>query len=132
MSDLSPDGAQRVYRMLCFMAWCDGDLHQAEREVLQRYREELGLSEVDAASLEAEGSEVEGLELGEDAAELELLVDGLIDIAVADGKLVLDEQARLHRLAKMVQCPDLVGRMADRIKERKVDLSIERWENPAG
>lgn len=131
MSDLSPDAARRVYRMLCFMAWCDGDLAQDEREVLQGYREELGLSDLEAAGLEAEGSEVEGLELGEDQAELEVLVDGLIDIAVADGKLVLDEQARLHRLAKMIQCPNLVGRMATRIKERKVDLTIERWEDPA-
>ncbi len=129
MSDLSPDAGRRIYRMLCFMAWCDGDLDGAEREVLERYREDLGLSQLDAAALEAEGSEVEGLELGEDAAELETLIDALIDIAVADGKLVLDEQARLTRLVKMIKAPDLVGRMADRIKERKVDLEIQRWED---
>ena len=129
MSDLSPDAGRRIYRMLCFMAWCDGDLDGAERAVLERYREDLGLSQLDAAALEAEGSEVEGLELGEDAAELETLIDALIDIAVADGKLVLDEQARLTRLVKMIKAPDLVGRMADRIKERKVDLEIQRWED---
>lgn len=128
MSDLSPDAGRRIYRMLCFMAWCDGDLPQAERDVLEGFREDFGLSEVDAATLEAEGSEVEALELGEDEKELELLVDGLIDIAVADGKLVLDEQARLHRLAKMIQAPNLVGRMADRIKERKINLEIQSWE----
>lgn len=115
--------------MLCFMAWCDGDLDPTERAVLDRYREDLGLNEVDGAALEAEGSEVEGLELGEHPEELALLVDGLIDIAVADGKLVLDEQARLTRLAKMIKAPNLVGRMADRIKERKVNLEIQRWEN---
>jgi len=115
--------------MLCFMAWCDGDLDGAEREVLERYREDLGLSQVEGAALEAEGSEVEGLELGEDPEELATLVDALIDIAVADGKLVLDEQARLTRLAKMIKAPNLVGRMADRIKERKVDLQIQRWED---
>lgn len=129
MSDLSPAAGNRIYRMLCFMAWCDGDLASAEREVLERYRDDLGLSQVDAAALEAEGSEVEGLELGEEEGELALLVDALIDIAVADGKLVLDEQARLTRLAKMIGCPNLVGRMADRIKERKVDLEIQRWED---
>lgn len=131
MSDLSPDAGRRIYRMLCFMAWCDGDLAAAEREVLERYRDDLGLTEVDAAALEAQGSEVEGLELGEEPEELAVLVDALIDIAVADGKLVLDEQARLTRLAKMIKAPNLVGRMADRIKERKVDLEIQRWEDGA-
>jgi len=117
--------------MLCFMAWCDDELHPAERAVLDGYRETLGLTEVQAAQLEAEGSEVEGLELGEDPAELKQLVDGLIDIAVADGNLVLDEQARLTRLAKMIGAPDLIKRMADRVTERKVDLKIERFGEDA-
>ena len=128
MSNLSPDAGRRIYRMFCFMAWCDGDLASAERAVLNGFREEFGISEVDAAALEAEGSEVEGLELGEGDEELTALVDGLIDIAVADGKLVLEEQARLTRLAKMIKAPNLVGRMADRVKERKVNLEIQRWE----
>ncbi|MGE0710680.1 MAG: hypothetical protein AB7N76_11815 [Planctomycetota bacterium] len=130
LAGVSKEGMRRVYRMVCFMAWCDEELDDAEREVLDRLRGELGLSEVEAATLETEGREVDGLELGEDEAELKVLVDSLIDVAVADGKLVLEEQARLHRLAKMIKVPDLVGRMAARIRERGTDLEIARWETP--
>ncbi len=124
MSDeVDREGQKRVYRLLSFMAWCDDELADQEREVLDRYREDFGLSELDAATLETQGREVEGMELGDSDAEAILLIDGLIDVAVADGKLVLEEQARLHR-------PQLVDRMVRRISERDVPLKIERWEDP--
>ena len=131
MSDeVDREGQKRVYRLLSFMAWCDDELVDQEREVLDRYRDDFGLSELDAATLETQGREVEGMELGDSDAEAILMIDGLIDVAVADGKLVLEEQARLHRLAKLLGRPQLVDRMVRRISERDVPLKIERWEDP--
>jgi tellurite resistance protein len=119
-----------VYRMLCFLAWCDEELAEEERAALETYREALGLAEVEGAMLEAEGKGARNLDLGERDAELRVLVDGAIDITIADGVLVLDEQARLRRLGKMLGLPEaaLVRHMSKRIKERGLTLDVEAWD----
>ena len=128
---VSKHGKKRVYRLLCFMAWCDDELADAERKVLESYRERCELSEVEAAMLEGEGKNGVALDLGDRPAELRMLVDGLIDVAVADEVLVLDEQARLLRLAKELGLPEkqLVRHMRKRVKARGVPLTIERWDD---
>lgn len=130
LAGVSKHGFRRVYRMLCFLAWCDEELAPEEREVLERYRERFGLTDVEAAMLEAEGKRRTALDLGERDAELRLLVDGLIETAIADGVLALDEQARLLKLAKALGLEEkaLVRRLGQRVKERGIALEIERWE----
>ncbi|MGE0709299.1 MAG: TerB family tellurite resistance protein [Planctomycetota bacterium] len=132
LAKLTKAGKQRVYRMLCFLAWCDEELDPAERAALERYRAAFGLAEVEAAMLEAEGKGAIVLELGDKDAELRVLVDGLIDVAIADGELAIAEQDRLRRLGKTLGLPEaaLVRHMSRRIAERGVPLRVERWEDP--
>lgn len=118
MSTLSPTAARRIYPLLSSIAWCDGELAEEERFLLLAFQEDLGLSEAEAKELEAKGTSLEGLELGDEELELAYLVDGLIEIALADGVIQPEERARLAELASLIDTPDLVQRMEDRVQQR--------------
>lgn len=121
------EGSARIYRMLAYMAWCDVRLPAEERAWLEAWREGFGLSAAEADQLEADGKGGHALVFGRDAEEVQLLVDSLIDVAVADGRLALREQWRLLSLAKSLGLPEkeLVDRLADRVRERGLSLVIE-------
>ncbi|MGE0712364.1 MAG: hypothetical protein AB7N76_01550 [Planctomycetota bacterium] len=127
LEEVSPEGRARVYRMLCTFAWCDGSVAPQEREVLKGYAQRMGL-EADAERLEAEGKQGVRLHLGDKGPELVLLVDAVLDVCIADRALVGPEQARLRRLASILQLDpaDLARRLSARVKERGLtDLRVD-------
>ena len=128
---VSKHGYRRVYRMLCFLAWCDEELAPEERAVLEGFRTRFGLTDLEAAMLEAEGKQRIALQLGQRNAELKLLVDSMIDVALADGVLALDEQARLLKLGKALGLPDgeIVRLVSRQVKKRGIGLEIEDWSD---
>lgn len=126
------EGYARVYRLLSYLAWCDARLPVEERDLLERYRERFGLEQVEADALEAQGKGAASLDLGNRAAEIGVLVDSMIDVALADGRLTLREQWRLLSLAKTLGLPEesLVNLVAERVEERGIFLDIEAWPDP--
>lgn len=119
MSTLSPTAARRIYPLLSSIAWCDGELADEERYLLLAFQEDLGLSEDEAKALETKGASLEGLELGDDELEQAYLVDGLIEIVLADGLIRPEERARLIELGELIKAPDLIERMQERVKQRE-------------
>lgn len=95
---LSYDGARRVYGLLCAMAHVDGRIAPAQRRELEDFQEYLGLSAFAAGVLEDEARRSRVLRLGLRAAELDLLMGALIDMAAADGRLSAREERLLERV----------------------------------
>jgi len=100
---LTPRGARRVYRFLWHLAACDGEVHEREQAILHAYRERLGIETADAALLEGEGRRGEHLTIGKRAVERALLLDALLDVAAADGRLDRAEEKRLVALGNLLQ-----------------------------
>lgn len=96
---VSGSGVRRIYRLLCLVAYCDHDLHPAERVLLEAYRRRFGIEPAEAAVLEEEGREGREVRLGRDPVEQRLLLEAMIDVAAADGRLEPKEQKRLVKLA---------------------------------
>ena len=115
--DITPNGARRIYRVLCRLAWCDGELHPRERGVLDAFRQRYRIDFGEASQLEAEGQRGENLRIGKRPAERSLLLDSMIDVAAADGQLVAAEQKRLLDLATAtgVGTEELVRRIQQRL-----------------
>jgi uncharacterized tellurite resistance protein B-like protein len=93
--EVTYNGKRRIYRVLCHLAWCDGELHPSERDYLAAYAKANALRPDETASLEKEGRSGQGLGVSKRPAEREALIDHLIRIAMADGQLVAEEQERL-------------------------------------
>lgn len=92
---VSHNGVRRIYRVLCNLAWCDGEVADLERALLEETRNRFRIEPYEAASLEAEGKEGNNLGVGRRDAERELMIDTMIDMVMVDGQLVAEEQERL-------------------------------------
>jgi uncharacterized tellurite resistance protein B-like protein len=100
---LTPRGARRVYRFLWHLAACDGEVHESELSILLAYRERLGIEASDAAVLEDEGRRGRHLTIGKRSVERALLLDALLDVAAADGRLDRAEEKRLVALGNLLK-----------------------------
>lgn len=100
--ELSPNGKRRVYRTLCNMAGCEGEIPAKEREVLEHYRARFEIPSVEATEIEAQALKGEGIKVGKLKAERSVLMKGLIAVAAADGVLSKPERKRLTTFAKAV------------------------------
>lgn len=92
---VSHNGVRRIYRVLCNLAWCDGEVADLERTLLEETRSRFKIEPYEAASLEAEGKEGNNLGVGRRDAERELMIDTMIDMVMVDGVLATEEQERL-------------------------------------
>lgn len=99
-SEISPNGARRIYRALCNLAWCDGEFAARERRYLDAFRARFAIGAAEAAQLEDEGRRGVGLGVSKRPAEQELLAKGMIAVTMADGKLTTEEQAKLVAFGK--------------------------------
>jgi tellurite resistance protein len=102
---LSAGGARRVYRLLCHIAAVDGTIDPRERVVLDEYRGRLGIQRDDAGRLMQEGVTGRAIEVGPTRLERALLLEGLLDVAAADGVLAPEEEAMLAQFAEVVGLP---------------------------
>jgi tellurite resistance protein len=122
---------RRIYRLLCCLAWCDGELHPKEREYLEAFAEHFGITADETAILEEEGKHSQDLGVSKRPSEKRLLADALIDIAMADGQLVAEEQKRLVNFGKTIGLSedDLATRIMERVSEtgRKIQ-STRRFQ----
>ncbi len=127
MSDkpVSHNGKRRIYRILCHLAWCDGDMHATERQLLDAFVAHHGIRPDEAASLELEGKEARELGVSKRQSERVLMVDALIDLAAADGQLVAAEQKRLLKFGKTVGLSEqeVAARVVARVQGSGKDLS---------
>jgi len=92
---VSHNGVRRIYRVLCNLAWCDGEVAELERALLEETRNRFRIEPYEAASLEGEGKEGKNLGVGRRDAERELMIDTMIDMVMVDGVLATEEQERL-------------------------------------
>lgn len=123
---LTPRGARRMYRFLWHLAACDGEVHESELAILESYRERLGLELEDALVLEAEGRAGEHLTIGKRAVERALLLDALLDVAAADGRLDRAEEKRLVALGNLLEVSRSEIRTAiqERFAHQEADLLV--------
>ena len=99
MSELSPNGRRRVYRILLKVAWADEILEPAELTALDRLRAELGLSPEEAREVAGEPGDTP-LKIGKSAAEHAFLARGMVEVAAADGELQSAEERILRKAGK--------------------------------
>ncbi|HBP17061.1 MAG TPA: hypothetical protein DEA08_04595, partial [Planctomycetes bacterium] len=52
---VSKNGVRRVYRVLCHLAACDGEVHPRERSVLEAFRQAFQIGDAEGERLEGEG-----------------------------------------------------------------------------
>lgn len=98
---LQPAAAARIYRILAHLAAIEGQIGAPERAALGEWRVRLGLDADAAGALEGGGRD-EDLRVGDDPREHEVLVEGMIDVATADGQLSPEERAALRRFGRQV------------------------------
>ena len=115
MSELSPAGARRVYRILLYLHHDRDEVDPSEREALEGFRAQHGLSDDEAAEIEAERGDTGRLQLPE-GPDRPALVAAMIELVAADGCLEHDEQIRLHRVAEVLGLPR--QELADKLLER--------------
>ena len=77
-TELEPAGLRRIYRVMCHVAGCDGDVAASEREGLAGEALEIGASEPERAAL----------------------ITAMVDVAVADRRLDGAERKLLVKIAK--------------------------------
>lgn len=99
---VSQNGVRRVYRVLCHLAACDGEVHPRERAVLEAFRQAFQIADAEGELLEGEGIGGDKLEVGGNPAERALLLDAMLDVAAADGKLAKAEEKRLIVFGELV------------------------------
>ncbi len=97
--EISANGRRRIYRILCRLAYCDGDVDPSERARLEHYRGRFGLDQKEAVILEAEAAHGNRLQLGRAHAERDLLIQAMADIVAADGRLDQAEEKRLREIS---------------------------------
>jgi uncharacterized tellurite resistance protein B-like protein len=117
---VSHNGVRRIYRVLCHIAWCDGRVADQERSFLQLVAARFQIPEPEAAALEVEGGKGEKLGVGRRAEERALMVESMIDIAMADGVLATEEQERLAKFAITfgLSSETLAARIVSRLGEQ--------------
>lgn len=98
---VSENGLRRIYRALCNLAACDGEVDPSEQRLLDAYCEEHGIGAEEASELEGEGRRGERLDVGKNPDERALMLEAMIDMAAADGVLDPQELKRLRRLSKL-------------------------------
>lgn len=127
MSDkpVSHNGKRRIYRILCHLAWCDGEVHPLERELLDAYVAANGIRADEAESLEEEGKTARELGVSKRDSERQLMIDALIDLAAADGQLVAAEQKRLLKFGTTIGLSEqeIAARVVKRVQGSGKDLS---------
>ena len=106
-------GRRRIYSILCNLAVSDGSVHPRERGVLDRVAKEFEIGPAEAAALArdamAEGAQ---LNLGKAPEEQTYLIEVMLELAAADGRLDPAEAKRLIRFA------DVVGVSRDELRRR--------------
>jgi tellurite resistance protein len=130
---VSHNGKRRIYRILCHLAWCDGELHPNERMLLETFAIYHGIRPDEAGDLETEGKDAKELGVSKRPSERSLLVNALIDIAAADGKLVAPEQKRLLKFGATIGLTEqeIASRIVERIQRSGKILSpSKRYERP--
>ncbi|MGE0711024.1 MAG: TerB family tellurite resistance protein [Planctomycetota bacterium] len=121
MSDIegvSHNGVRRIYRVLCHLAHCDGEVASQERGYLDDYRRRFEIADVEGTALEAEGAAGQSLGVGRRPEERQLMIDSMIDITMIDGVLSTAEQERLAKFAITfgLDKETLAKRIVERIK----------------
>lgn len=103
---VSLNGLRRVYRILCRLAHCDGEVDPRERTSLETFCRRFKISQAEASALEAEARENERLRIGRKPAERALLIDTMLGVVSADRTLHPAEERRLLKLARAVELPE--------------------------
>jgi len=107
-----------LYRILCHIAHCDGEVHPHEWNLLQAYRDHFGIGLDEAEDLEAMGAQSEEFgSFGEH--EKAFAARALADVIAADGRLDENEVSRLSSLAGPLGL-DVEAILAD-VRERLED-----------
>ncbi len=96
---VSENGYRRIYRTLCLLAHCDGNVDPSERKHLDAYRTRFGIPEDEAERLEREGAAGQKITLGRNPDERKSLILAMAAIVAADGRLDPNEKMRLKRIA---------------------------------
>ena len=96
---LSHNGSRRVFRVAAHLAWCDDDLAANERIYLDQLAERLSIRPDETDSLEAEARAGEGLGVGQNPVEQQMMLEVMIDVTMSDGVLSSEEQTRLAKFA---------------------------------
>lgn len=109
---LTPRGARRVFRFLWHLAGCDGEVHPSEEALLADFERQLQIEPEDALVLAGEGLRGEHLTVGSRPTERSFLLEALLDLAAADGRLDRAEERRLVAFAQ------LIGVSRTRIREQ--------------
>ena len=99
-TELEPAGQRRIYRVMCRVAGCDGEIAASERQVLSAAAARFALAPSEAEALEREGLAGERLEIGESESERAALIAAMVDVAVADRRLDGAERKLLVKIAK--------------------------------
>ena len=102
MSDIegvSHNGVRRIYRVLCHLAHCDGEVASQERGYLDDFRRRFQIVDAEGTVLEAEGAAGQSLGVGRRPEERQLMIDTMIDVTMIDGVLSTEEQERLAKFA---------------------------------
>ena len=102
MAEISPNGARRIYRILCNLAASDGTIDVTEREVLDDVAEYFDFDRAQSTALEEEGIAGTRLGVGANPTERAYLIGCMIDVAAADGVLAPEELERLNLFAEAV------------------------------
>ena len=134
MPELTTGGRRRIYRILCYLAQCDGAVDPRERDTIERYRHSYALDSKEALMLESEAMAKTGLALGSSELEQRALVTAMIDIVTADGVFALPERERLGRILKKLGIApgSIEDRLVESLEERMPERSLqEHVEAPA-
>jgi len=118
---LEPAHARRVCELISGIILTDGDLHPAENELLVRLLSRFGVSRsVETMISPAIRREEAVRAIKELPAEVrEEALDGLIEAAIVDGKVVPDEQRYLDAVARAMGVAQDV--LDDRVTQRLLD-----------
>jgi uncharacterized tellurite resistance protein B-like protein len=118
MADAS---ARRKFEALVAAAFADGYLADAEKDVLQRKAERLQIATREMHEIIGLGQQRKlSIAIPSSAAEREALLDDLIDVAAADGRVEAAEYSLLARFADTlkISLPDLRLRVNRRMQGR--------------
>ena len=101
---MSENGRRRIYRVLLKVARADKRIHPNEVRALARMRGKLGLSNEEALAVEREplGS---ALRLGNSDHERKVLAELMVELALADQDLALQEFRVLRQVALAIGLP---------------------------
>lgn len=116
-------GRRRIYSILCNLAVSDGSVHPRERGVLDRVAGEFEIGPAEAAALARDAmADKAQLNLGKSSEEQTYLIEVMLELAAADGRLDPAEAKRLIRFA------DVVGVSRDELRRRFDDHLTEAEE----